>query len=174
SREIKFAIDFLTKNYTFKKLILFGHSTGAIDLALYAHKDKRITKIILGGAVSKLDEAVRYDFNDKDVHSFWKKGYIVYNKPNKWFHKKRLKKAFYDEFFTLDILSAIRKLKRPLLIIHGEKDEFIPVHKDPQEVYQTANKPKKLIIVKGADHSFSGKKHWKKVVKHIKAFIEKD
>lgn len=71
--------------------------------------------------------------------------------------QKRLKKAFYDEFFTLDILSAIRKLKRPLLIIHGEKDEFIPVHKDPQEVYQTANKPKKLIIVKGADHSFSGK-----------------
>jgi len=173
SREIKFAIDFLTKHYAFKKLVLFGHSTGAIDLALYAHKDKRITKVILGGAVSRLDEAVHYDFSDKDVRSFWKKGYITYDKPGKWVHKKRLKRTFYDEFFTLNVLNAIKKLRRSLLIIHGEKDELIPVNKDPHEVYEAANRPKKLVIIKGADHSFSGKKHWNQVVKGIKTFVEK-
>ena len=172
SREIKYAIDFLTQNYAFKKLILFGHSTGAIDLALYAYKDKRITKVILGGAVANLKKAVHYDFTDEQISSFNEKGQVIYNHPDKWFHNKHLNKTFYDEFFKLDIVKALKKLKRPLLIIHGEKDEIIPSKKDPREVYKAANQPKKLVIVKGADHSFSNEKHWKQVVKHIKSFME--
>lgn len=173
SAEIGDAINFITKNYIFKKLVIFGHSTGSIDLALYAHKDKRISKVILSGAVSHLDEAVSYDFTDNQVHSFWTKGYITYSRPGKWTHGKKLKKAFYDEFFTLDIPKAISKLKRPVLIIHGEKDELVPSHKDPLELYTLANKPKKLVIINGADHSFSQEKHWKQVVKHVRSFIEK-
>ena len=45
--DIKHAIDFLFKNYHFKKLVVLGHSTGAIDAALYAYRDKRISKLVL-------------------------------------------------------------------------------------------------------------------------------
>ena len=62
--DIEYAIDFLTKNFKFKKLILMGHSTGAIDAALYGYKDKRISKLILSGCVGKLSNAAHYDFND--------------------------------------------------------------------------------------------------------------
>lgn len=171
-KDIKYAIDYLEDNFSFKKLILIGHSTGAIDAALYAYKDKRIDKLVLMGGVSKLDESVRYDFSDQQVKSFWEKGYIIYNSPGYWAHKKKLNKEYYDEFFRLDIPKAIKKLKKPVLIAHGTNDNVIPAKKDPQELYKLANKPKKLVLIEGADHSFTQKAHWDKLVKEIKSFIK--
>ncbi len=169
--DIQSAIDFLEENYSFRQLVLMGHSTGAIDAALYAHKDKRINKVVLTGAVSDLKNAVRYDFTDEQVHDFWKKGSIIYNRPGKWVHKHKLKKRFYDEFFTLDIPYAIQKYKRPLLVVHGEKDT-IPVS-EPQALFKMANKPKKLVIIRDADHSFSQPEPFKKLLTIVTEFIEK-
>ena len=170
--DIKYAIDFLEKNYSFKKLILIGHSTGAIDASLYAHTDKRINKLVLMGAESDLKHSVHYDFTDEQVHDFWTKGYIVYTQGREWLYHKKLKKAFYDEFFVLDIKKSIKKYRRPILIIHGGKDEAIPLT-DPKELYSFAHKPKKLVIVKGADHRFLRKGMWSKLIKEIDRFIKK-
>lgn len=170
--DIKYAIDFLQKNYQYKQLVLAGISTGAIDASLYAYKDKRIDKLILMGAESDTKHSVHYDFTDQQVHDFWTKGYIIYDRPEHWVQGKKLKKAFYDEFFTLDIPKAIKKYRKPLLIIHGEKDEAVPL-KEAQELFKLANKPKKLVIIKNADHRFSGKKEFGKVMKVVKEFVEK-
>lgn len=168
--DVKAAINFLEKNYPFKQLVLVGHSTGAIDASLYAHKDKWVDKLVLLGAVSDLKKAVHYDFSDMQVKSFWEKGYIIYNNPGKWVHHKKLKKAFYDEFFTLDIPKAIKKYRKPLLIIHGEKDDAVPV-REAKELFSSANRPKRLVIIKDADHKFSHPKHFLKVRKLIQNFM---
>ena len=170
--DIKCAVNFLQKNYKYKKLILIGFSTGAIDAALYAHMDKRVNKVVLAGGVGKLNEAVRYDFTDEQVRDFWTKGYIIYKRKGHWTYKKRLKKSFYDEFFKLDVLGSLKKFKGAVLILHGEKDEAVPVNKDPHELYRAANQPKKLVILKGADHRFIKTEHWKKAVKEIERFIK--
>ena len=70
--DIKYAIDFVEKSYGFRKLVLMGHSTGAIDATLYAHRDKRINKLILMGAVSDTTHAAHYDFTDLQVRDFWR------------------------------------------------------------------------------------------------------
>lgn len=170
--DIKYAIDFLQKNYQYRQLVLAGISTGATDASLYAPKDKRIDKLILMGAESDTKHSVRYDFTDEQVHDFWTKRYIIYDRPEHWVHGRRLKKAFYDEFFILDIPKAIKKYQKPLLIIHGEEDEAVPL-KEALELFKMANKPKKLVIIKDADHRFSGKNEFRKVVKVVKGFIEK-
>ena len=170
-KDIKYAINFLEKNYSFKKIILIGISTGAIDASLYAYKDKRISKVILLSAVSDLKHAARYDFTDRQIHQFWKKGYIIYG-PGKWFGRKRLNKSFYDEFFTLDIPKAIKKYHRPLLIVHGSKDESVPVW-NAKELFRIANHPKKLVIIKNSDHRFSKKIHQMQLLWHIYRFIRK-
>ena len=69
-KDIKYAIDYLKKNYKFKKLILHGHSTGSIDASLYAYKDKRINKLILSGATDRLDHSAHFDFSDTHTHFF--------------------------------------------------------------------------------------------------------
>ena len=171
-KDVKYAIDFLSKNYKFNKLIIIGHSTGAIDAALYSYKDKRVDKLILLGGVGNLKQAVRYDFSDEDVHDFKTKDYIIYKNKNHWTYNKKLKRSFYDEFFTLDVLGSLHKFKKPVLIIHGSKDESVPVEKDPQELYSAANEPKKLIIINGADHKFSKLRHGLKVLYYINKFIK--
>jgi pimeloyl-ACP methyl ester carboxylesterase len=172
--EVKYAIDFLQKNFGFKKLVLYGHSTGAIDASLYSCRDKRISKLILSGGLLHLNNAARYDFTDENVKDFWTKGYIVYGRKKgwrkSWVTGKRLKKAFYDEFFTLDIPGSMRKYKKPLLVIHGEKDEAVPL-KCALELYAFAHKPKKLIVVKGADHSYKKPAQFRKAIAEICRFI---
>jgi pimeloyl-ACP methyl ester carboxylesterase len=170
--DIRAAIDFLHENYKFKKLVLIGHSTGAIDASLYAHSDKRVSKLILTGAVHDLANAVRYDFTDYQVYEFWKKGYIVYRRPKYWTNGKKLKKAFYDEFFTLDIPRAMKKYNRPLLIVHGEQD-IIPWDKEGYGLYKLANKPKRFVLIKGADHGFHNPADWKRVIRLMTDFIKK-
>jgi uncharacterized protein len=174
-KDIRAAIDFLTKHYPTKKLILVGHSTGAIDAALYAHADKRISGLVLAGAVSYLDQAVNYDFTARQIRDFWQKGFTHHpppakRRPGSWIpNNGKLNRAFYDEFFTLDLIGAIKQYHRPLLILHGEKDEGIPSHKDPHELYALANNPKKLVMVKGASHSFKPKRP--AAVKAILSFV---
>lgn len=174
-QDVKYAINFLKKNYNFKKLVLIGTSTGAIDAALYAHRDKRISKVVLMGCAGNLKHAARYDFTDEQVRDFWTRGYIIYkSKTGKkwWAHNKKLKKAFYDEFFTLDLLGSIHKFHKPLLIIHGQNDKDVPFDKNIPELFKAANKPKKIVIIKNADHSCSTPKNWRDVVYNISKFIK--
>lgn len=170
--DIKYAIDFLAKNFSFKNLVLMGGSTGAIDASLYAYRDKRIDKLVLTGAVANLKDAARYDFTDEQVRDFWRKGFIIYSQPKHWVNGKKLRKSFYDEFFVLDIPSAIRKFKKPILIIHGEKD-MIPYDREAQALFRIANRPKRFVLIKGADHSFYNPRHFVQAMRHIISFIKK-
>jgi len=172
-REIRYAIDFLEKEFGFKKLVLVGHSTGGIDAALYAHKDKRISKLILFGASGNLKESVKYEFTQLQIRQFWIKGFITYKQEGKWFHNKKMKKKYYDEFFKLDVLKSLSKFRKPVLIVHGSDDEAVPAEVDAKDLYKAARMPKKLLIVNGADHRFSRKMHWDRFVREADRFIQK-
>jgi len=172
-KDIRSAADFLEKKYGHKKIALIGISTGAIDAALYGHTDKRVEKLVLLSGVSNLKHAAHYDFSDEQIREFWKKGHITYRRPCHWVHRKKLKKAFYDEFFTLDIPSSIRKYRRPLLIVHGSNDVLVPEF-NAHELYKIAHRPKKLVklvIIKGADHTFSKLRHGLQVAWWVWKFV---
>lgn len=173
AEDIKYAIDYLEKNFDFNKLVLHGHSTGAIDAGLYAYKDNRIDKLILSGGVDRLDNSYNLDFSKLQIKEFLTKGYITYKKrpgENKsWLHNKKLKKAFYDEYFTLDLKSAIKKYKKPLLVMHGSKDVDVPLQKG-KALYVSANKPKKMVIIEGADHKLTKKKWLNEFIKEVSKF----
>lgn len=169
-KDIKYAIDFIQSNYKFNKLILVGHSTGAIDAALYAYQDARIDKLVLLGGVGNLKEAVSYDFSNEQVSDFLTTGYITFKRENYWTYNKKLNKAFYDEFFTLDVLGSLNKFEGHVLIIHGENDEDVPVSKDPIELNEAA-KNSRLIIIKNADHKFLEPEHWEELITEADNFI---
>ncbi|VVB80244.1 2-succinyl-6-hydroxy-2,4-cyclohexadiene-1-carboxylate synthase [uncultured archaeon] len=172
-KEIKSSVDFLSSNYKFKKLYLIGFSTGAIDLSLYAWKDKRIDRIVLSGGVADLVKCINYDFNKNQIKEFKEKGFIVYSRPGSWYHNKRLKRGFYEEFFKLNVKNSLHKLKKPILILHGSKDTTVPIE-NAKEIYDAANEPKKLMIIKGADHKFSKLRHKLKSFREIVKFFNND
>ena len=88
-------------------------------------------------------------------------------------HKKKLKKAFYDEFFVLDIPRALKKYRKPLLIVHGTDDEAVP-SLEAYDLFKIANEPKKLVVISGADHQFSSLWHGLQVLRHIVVFIRQN
>ena len=51
-----------------------------------------------------------------------------------------------------EVLPYVEKIRAPLLVIHGERDEIVPVDMGRQ-VYAAANSPKKLVTFPLAGHN---------------------
>ncbi|WP_455277411.1 alpha/beta hydrolase [[Eubacterium] cellulosolvens] len=57
-----------------------------------------------------------------------------------------------------DSIHHVSKISpRPFLLIHGDKDDIIPLSCS-QTLFERAEKPKRMIIVNNGDHLFSGKR----------------
>ncbi len=63
------------------------------------------------------------------------------------------KKAGYG-YNDVSTLNEVAKTKVPILFIHGEVDDFVPVWMSEKN-YEACNSEKQLLIVKGADHAES-------------------
>ena len=74
----------------------------------------------------------------------------------------RSRETHLKEDFFIDAkpytLSPLLPSVENLLVIHGEKDETVPVE-HARRIYEAARKPRKLEIVAGADHVFSNPQH---------------
>jgi fermentation-respiration switch protein FrsA (DUF1100 family) len=53
---------------------------------------------------------------------------------------------------TFDNVEAIRRVTAPVLVLHGEEDDFIRYRDNGRLVFGAANEPKKLVLVPGAVH----------------------
>ncbi len=67
--------------------------------------------------------------------------------------KMTKKKAGYG-YSDVNTLNEVAKTKIPILFIHGEIDDFVPVWMTEKN-YEACNSEKELLIVKGADHAES-------------------
>ncbi len=63
------------------------------------------------------------------------------------------KKAGYG-YSDVSTLNEVAKTKIPILFIHGEIDDFVPVWMTEKN-YEACNSEKELLIIKGADHAES-------------------
>jgi fermentation-respiration switch protein FrsA (DUF1100 family) len=54
---------------------------------------------------------------------------------------------------TFNNAETIRKVHVPLLLLHGLDDDFVRYRDNGAIVFENANQPKKLITVKGANHT---------------------
>lgn len=76
---------------------------------------------------------------------------------------RRLRVEFFSDIKRYDIWQRVRKMRQPLLIIHGSCDELVPVE-NAYQIYDNANEPRKLEILEGADHSFTDPRWWDKLM----------
>jgi alpha-beta hydrolase superfamily lysophospholipase len=69
-----------------------------------------------------------------------------------------------------DTLSVVRKLKIPLLVMHGTADEVIPFRMS-REIFEAAPEPKRLHVVEGALHKDMYERDGPAMVKTLQEFI---
>ena len=120
------AIEFLTKQSISKqKTILYGESLGCGVAVKLSIKEKYKAIILEAPYTSIAEVAARH---------YW---YL----PAKW--------LVLDRF---DILSIIKNIKSPLLVLHGEKDNVISLDLG-KKIFKSAPEPKRAIFVSDAGHN---------------------
>ena len=155
-------LDFICTSTTYKnqidisKINLIGHSRGGGIVLIKAQEDPRVAKVVTWAGVS--DYRARFQENTPGFLEFKKQGvYYVQNgrtkqqMPHYW--------QFYTNFIEnkkrLTIKRAAQELQKPLLLIHGDLDNTVPLQ-EAQNLHQWSSFSE-LFIAPEANHVFNGK-----------------
>ena len=167
TNEVRIAIKRIVKK---NKFILVGSSMGSwISLNQFKFFNNQILGFLgIGSAPEFLENLMWKKFNNKMKNEIKKNG--IYN----------IKNGNYEYPITYQLIKDGRKnkilnkkIKNKIYVtmIHGKKDEVVPVSysKKVLKVFKNANK--KLVIIKNGDHSLSSKRNLDKITKELNNII---
>ena len=151
-------------------LILVGSSMGAwISLKQFEIFKNRIIGFLgIGAAPEFLEHIMWKKFSKKMKKETIKKG--IYN----------LKHGDYEYPITYQLIKDGRKnkvlnkkinLKIKVTMVHGEKDEAVPVSYSRKVLRLFPNAKKKINVIKNGNHSLSNKRGLKIILKELKLLI---
>ena len=152
------------------ELILIGSSMGAwISLKQFQIFKNQIKSFLgIGSAPEFLENLMWKKFTKKMKKEIFKKKII------------NLKHGNYEYPITLQLIKDGRKNKVlrktfssniTVTMIHGEKDEVVPVSYSRKVLKLFPNAKKKLKIIKNGDHSLSNKKSLNLILKELKLLV---
>ena len=167
TNEVRISIKKIVKK---NKFILVGSSMGSwISLNQFKFFNNQILGFLgIGSAPEFLENLMWKKFNNKMKNEIKKNG--IYN----------LKNGNYEYPITYQLIKDGRKnkilnkkIKNKIYVtmIHGKKDEVVPISysKKVLKVFKNANK--KLVIIKNGDHSLSSKRNLDKITKELNNII---
>ena len=167
TNEVKISIKKIVKK---NKFILVGSSMGSwISLNQFKFFDNQILGFLgIGSAPEFLENLMWKKFNNKMKKEIKKKG--IYN----------LKHGNYEYPITYQLIKDGRKnkiLNKQIInkihvtMIHGKKDEVVPVNYSKRVLKIFKNAKKKLLIIKNGDHNLSSKRNLKKITTELDNII---
>ena len=121
------AYDYLTRTRMIRpeRIVLFGRSLGAAVAGELAVQ-KPAAGLILESAFPSIEAVAKFHYGGLPVH--WLLG------------------------VDFSLIDRLPKLSLPKLIIHGDKDDIIPLELGRQ-VFEAAKPPKSFYLIEGADHN---------------------
>jgi len=167
TNEVKISIKKIVKK---NKFILVGSSMGSwISLNQFKFFHSQILGFLgIGSAPEFLENLMWKKFNSKMKNEIKKKG--IYN----------LKHGSYEYPITYQLIKDGRKnkiLNKKIInkiyvtMVHGKKDEVVPVNYSRKVLKIFKNANKKLLIIKNGDHSLSSKRNLKKITIELNNII---
>ena len=159
SYEVKYSIKKIVRK---KNFILVGSSMGSwLSLNQFKYFHKQILGFLgIGSAPEFLELLMWKKFSKKIKSEIQKKG--IY----------QLKHGNYEYPITYQLIKDGRKnkvlnkkinLNIPVTMVHGTKDEVVPVNFSRKVLRLFKSKKKRMITIKNGDHSLSSKKNLKKI-----------
>ena len=169
ARDLGAVVDHFSRE-GYNSIGVMGHSMGASACVLEAARDRSIGSVVSISSPARLEES----FRDLLAHSRTRKHkgdeVQLYREGTKeWL---TISKAFLKDLKRNKPLESVKRIRVPILFIHGTKDESVAV-RDSEELFVNANVPKELVLIHGADHCFTGKKHLKALLKEIKEWVKR-
>jgi putative redox protein len=145
------ASDYLTANYKAPTLLI-GHSLGGAAAILAASKIESIQAITTIAAPSD-PEHVKHLLRSS-IEEIEQNGKALVNIGGRDF---TIKKQFLNDLEQKSLLTTVKNLRKPLLIMHSPLDNIVGI-KNAEEIYKAAHHPKSFISLDGADHLLMNKK----------------
>ena len=153
------------------KFILVGSSMGAwISLNQFKYFKKKILGFVgIGSAPEFLESLMWKKFTKKMKKEIKQKG-IINVKNERWEYPityQLIKDGRINKVLSKKIRSEIK-----VTMVHGSKDEVVPVSFSRKVLSVFPNAQKKLVEIKNGDHSLSNKIQLKRIIKELNSIVE--
>lgn len=132
--------------------IVIGHSLGGTAILAAAEYLLEARAFVTIGSPSD----PRHIFNligESGMHEIERTGDAMVTLAGRHFH---IKKQFIEDAREQNVLKQVRKLNRPLLIMHSPQDETVPIE-HATSIFHAAAHPKSFVSLGNADHLLSDK-----------------
>ena len=174
SNDAKNSIKKIVKKNNF---ILIGSSMGAwISLNQFKYFKNQILGFVgIGSAPEFLERLMWKKFTKKIKKEIKQKGIGIIKRDQSKFQQKQ-----YEYPVTYQLIKDGRKnkvlskkidSKIHVTMIHGKKDELVPVLFSKKVLSIFTGAKKKLVIIKSGDHSLSDKSPLKKIIKELNSIV---
>jgi len=134
------------------KVGVVGLSLGGVVSLLTAARDKRIRVVCTWSSpadLKTLENGIKEVFGEASLEKVMMKEYIDLPSGD------RIRRSFLLDAFDKNVLEAAANISpRPLLIVHGTRDQTVPFSHS-EKLFDVAKEPKKKLVVEGADHTFN-------------------
>lgn len=160
------AAEFLKKEYVAPTMIV-GHSLGGAA-ALFASKQiDSIKCIVTINAPSNLSHVQKHF--ESSVDEIEQAGFANIKIGGRSF---KIKKQFIKDLKSNEDASALKEIKKSLLIMHSPQDKIVSI-KHAEDLYRAARHPKSFVSLDGSDHMLSTKEDSEYVGSVISAWAGK-
>lgn len=149
-QDLEAAYNFLESNYEAPSIII-GHSLGGAAVLATAGSLPKIKAVVTVGAPSEplhVQHLIQHG-----IEEIKEKGEAVISIGGRPF---KMKEQFLLDLEKSDLRSLLKKLNKPLLILHSPQDEIVNVD-NAKQIYQGASHPKSFVSLDGADHLLTRK-----------------
>ena len=164
--DLKYAIGHISK--LTDKLGIIGNSLGGLVSLQETAKNKRIKVLALLSPVSYFPTKKKNGFTPNNIKE-WKKKRYTFTKSER-FGKMKINYSYYKDGLKYGNYSVYEDIKIPVLIIHGTNDESVPISYSEKLIKHIKNH--KFIALKRADHNYTKKKDFDKVIDETSKFIK--
>ena len=156
------AIDFLKKE-GYSRIGLTGSSFGGTAALLAAAKTKDLYLLVLKSPVSDYLERMKENPEKYPLEEWKEKGFI-YKEEN-----LKMNYSFFEDAKKIDSYQDMKKIKIPVLIVHGDKDKDVPIEQSKKAASIIENC--RLEIIEGAGHKYSNPGEFDRMLKLMSEFV---
>lgn len=162
-----------TQQWYQEPFVLFGHSVGAMCVALYAQNHLEKIKALVPCATVISGTLSMQTKKFLETEKEWRAtGWRITQSESKPGLVKRLRWSHMEDRLRYDLLLSVHKLTMPTLMIVGETDDATPP--EHQKIFFNALPgPKELHIIPDAPHTFHDESHLAQLAHIVRFWIQK-
>src|SRR5437016_8044458 len=130
-----------------EKIAVLGSSMGGTVALLFAAQHAGIATVVTIAAPVHPERFTSRLLTPAQVQQWRKTGYTFY-------HGQRINVSLLHDLEKINVPEAAKKIDCPVLILHGDRDDVVPVE-EAHELYGYLPRSKRLSILDGANHRLS-------------------